>query len=423
MNRILTKLNLISLFLLVSIPGFADDTSSWDALKYGGEVELEYSQDANVNLQSTDNEDEIKLVGSAKFMLTYEPNDRYLTHLELKYGRELEIENVEYDRSYETFLELDELYFKASDLMDSERIKNVDITLGRFSIDDSRAWLYDQSVDGFNITFEHRDLGTEYGLSLNREEWFGSDLLNHDDKDPVSNVIVFARHKPFDDINLDLSVHAISRRDSSDDNDSPDIFGMSAEGKLLDKHLEYWAIVAWARGEDDDEKISGQGLDIGISYDLNWTLKPYLTFAYALGQGSGDEDTDFRQSGLQRNTTKFGGVAKFKYYGEVLDPELSNLHILTAGIGFRPIPRASIDLIYHRYHQDHPLDELRNTDFDTDPNGVDEDIGDALDIIIGLENGRNMEAEFTLGYFRPGEAFDDVENSAFIAKASIAYFF
>ena len=66
-------------------------------------------------------------------------------------------------------------------------------------------------------------------------------------------------------------------------------------------------------------------------------------------------DHAFRQTGIQDNNDKFGGVTSFKYYGELLEPELSNLHILTAGIGRRFGRRMSLDLIYHNYRQDEAL--------------------------------------------------------------------
>ena len=42
---------------------------------------------------------------------------------------------------------------------------------------------------------------------------------------------------------------------------------------------------------------------------------------------------------MQRNRGKFNGVVSFRYYGEVLDPELTNLRILTLGIGLPQVPQ------------------------------------------------------------------------------------
>ena len=48
-------------------------------------------------------------------------------------------------------------------------------------------------------------------------------------------------------------------------------------------------------------------------------------------------------AGLQENEADFGGAASFKDYGEVLDPELSNLAIFTVGLGLRPSEKFSLD--------------------------------------------------------------------------------
>ncbi|MGI6657130.1 MAG: alginate export family protein [Desulfobulbus sp.] len=84
-------------------------------------------------------------------------------------------------------------------------------------------------------------------------------------------------------------------------------------------------------------------------------LQPSLTVGYALGSGDrkgGSVNRTFRQSGLQDNTCRFNGVEDFQMYGEVLDPELSNIGITTLAVGIRPSARSSLDLVHHLYRQD-----------------------------------------------------------------------
>ena len=79
------------------------------------------------------------------------------------------------------------------------------------------------------------------------------------------------------------------------------------------------------------------------------------TFGVAFGSGDNNRrdgvDRNYRQSGLQDNNARFAGVTSFKFYGETVEPELSNLLIGTAAIGVRPTPRSSVDLVYHYYAQ------------------------------------------------------------------------
>jgi len=49
-------------------------------------------------------------------------------------------------------------------------------------------------------------------------------------------------------------------------------------------------------------------------------------------------------------------------------PELSNLHIATAGAGFRPIRKTSLDLVYHNHHQIEASSLVRDWEIDQDPN-------------------------------------------------------
>ena len=117
-------------------------------------------------------------------------------------------------------------------------------------------------------------------------------------------------------------------------------------------------------------------------------------------------DTGFRQTGLQDNKDSYRGVVSLRYYGELLDPELSNLHIVTAGLGFRFLSKSSIDLVYHLYRQPHAAPFLRDADVKRDPDGVHKAIGQEWDVIIGIEEWRRFEIKFVGAIFRAGKAFD-----------------
>jgi hypothetical protein len=77
--------------------------------------------------------------------------------------------------------------------------------------------------------------------------------------------------------------------------------------------------------------------------------RPALTAAYAVGSGDDNPghrvDGAFRQTGLQENEARWTGITRFKYYGELLDPELNNLTVVTVGLGLRPTKRSSLDHI------------------------------------------------------------------------------
>ena len=75
--------------------------------------------------------------------------------------------------------------------------------------------------------------------------------------------------------------------------------------------------------------------------------------------------------------TRFGGAVSQKIYGALLDPELSNLEVTTLGVGTRPAPDASFEVIWHRYRQQAAHDNLRGSnlvDPPARPNGASRDL-------------------------------------------------
>jgi len=116
-------------------------------------------------------------------------------------------------------------------------------------------------------------------------------------------------------------------------------------------------------------------------------------------------DTGFRQTGMQDNNDRFRGVASFRYYGELLDPNLSNLHVLTTGVGLRFLKKSSIDFVYHWYRQAYPAPFMHDVKFKRDPAGLSPDIGQEWDLILGIEEMDRFEFKIVGSIFRPGDAF------------------
>ena len=141
----------------------------------------------------------------------------------------------------------------------------------------------------------------------------------------------------------------------------------------------------------------------------------YQTSFFAFGSGDDPNtgtNTEFRQTGLQSNEARFAGVSEFKTYGEALDPELSNLKILTVGLGFRPAPDVSLDFVYHHYWLDELADEIRNSALTAQMNQVDtrlsKDVGNAFDVVLGVRSlfgVRRLGLDLRAGWFFPGSAF------------------
>ena len=209
------------------------------------------------------------------------------------------------------------------------------------------------------------------------------------------------------------------------------LFGYWADGGLVSGHevrLETREAGEAADDEDDEDEatslpgpgqiliddqvrrdIDGWAYDVGGTWRLPLAGAPRLTLGYA--RGSGDTDPDdaadhaFRQTGLQGNEPGYGGVERFHGYGELLDPELSNLAICTLGLGVSLLEASSLDVIYHRYRLVERVGELRDAQLDGDLTGTSEELGEAIDVILALEEWARVQFRLSGSLFHVGDAF------------------
>jgi hypothetical protein len=158
-----------------------------------------------------------------------------------------------------------------------------------------------------------------------------------------------------------------------------------------------------------DRSVHGWALDAGLTWILPLAADPRVTVGYAIGSGDGNPsegaDRSFRQTGLHTNEPGFGGVRRFRQYGLLLDPELSNLSVLTIGVGCSLLQSSSLDLVYHRYRLQEPAASLCSARIDTTLNGRDRDLGEAFDLVLGLEEWERVEVEVAGSVFQAGPAF------------------
>jgi alginate production protein len=102
----------------------------------------------------------------------------------------------------------------------------------------------------------------------------------------------------------------------------------------------------------------------------------------------------------------------------MLDSELSNLKIMTLGLGARLHPGLSVDLIYHHYQLDKPATEIRNwgltAQMNTLPGAQSKDLGQEVDLVLGfrgLFDVRRLGLDLRIGRFFPGAAFRLADSS------------
>lgn len=389
-------------------------------LRFGASVELagESARDFDLDRSQDDRRD--LLEPEVEMALSYEPGPSLLYFLNFEATREYALREPEEERR-RAELAVDQAYVLAKGLAGGR----LTLQAGRQKFKDERNWLFDENLDGLRVFYRLRSVLLEG--SVTRFNALRRDLLHHDDdREHVNHYLLYAKHALTEE--AILAAYALRRDDRSAERDSPLFLGLQSNGDLGEA-LEYWLELSHLRGRDGARKIRAYGGDVGATYEFDVPLKPSLTLGYAMGSGDADSDDgidrNFRQTGLHDNEDRFNGVARFQYYGELFDPELSNLRILTTGLGIRPSKRTSIDLVYHRYAQHRVADSLRDSPLDASPLGLSRWLGWEADLILGYRKreGRRASGLLTLGYFQPGPAFGAETRKALFTRFEVKFEF
>jgi alginate production protein len=291
--------------------------------------------------------------------------------------------------------------------------RSFDIILGRRNFEDERRWVYDTSLDTAYLRLRQGALQTE--LSVARKDSVDLDLARKVKKGRINNYIFYTDYRGIEDVRL--AAYTIYSVDSSGREGRPLHLGLRGYGAPTDR-FSFWSELAFLRGTDEfRQRFSARAIDVGVSYRFtDLPFFPGITLSYASGSGDGNpndnKNHEFRQTGLQSNELRAIGVSKFKYYGEALDPELSNVRIFTLGLGARLSPTVFLDLVYHRYRLDKLADQIRNSAItalmNQDDTQLSKDVGSGFDIVVGLRNLfgiRRFGVDLRAGLFFPGKAF------------------
>jgi alginate production protein len=377
-------------------------------LSFGAQIEFEYKLERNLDLDGEKNEDLSTIEPAINFAFSFDPVSYLQAFVNIKFGGEFEIEDGRNKKDRAIF-EVEEAYLFFKDLFHDR----FSFQIGRQQFDDERQWLYDAELDGARAFILH--CGIVAQLSVSRGGIVNRDLLRKDAGDKTNNYIAYLTYFFNEDTNL--AAYFLARDDTTGENNSPIFLGVHSDGEVAG-NLDYWLELAYVTGKEGSENINGFGFDLGTTYVFDTVLEPSLTLGYAFGT------REFRQTGLEGNEGDFNGVVDFLYYGEFLEPELSNMSIFTAGPGIKPIEVVSIDLVYHYYVQTEASDELRDSNIDADPNGINKSLGSEIDLILGYEQKEEkLAVALSFGYFIPGSAFSSDAENGFLTKLVMAYAF
>jgi hypothetical protein len=344
------------------------------------------------------------------------------------------------DEVSDLFVERGEMWLFAGEIAGTP----LSFDVGRLSFEDDRRWWWDEDLDAVRVAYETET--AEVALAVARE--LGPSRSDRPFVDPQHEQVLRVLGEASWDWreNHALELFALYSDDRSptpnpgelvplDREDESDArltwVGGRAMGVVDLGHpglVGYWIDAAWVWGDErllDLEEFSpsrsevssvartqvrGWAFDGGASWLLPRPWEPRLYAGYALGSGNGaaeegGTDRSFRQTGVQANEAGFGGVERFPSYGVLLDPELSNLGVLTLGAGISLFRSSSLDLVYHRYRLDEPSASLRDASLEVALDGRHRELGDAIDLVLAVEEWERYEFHVALAGFRAGRAF------------------
>lgn len=408
----------------ISSAANAEDSSAdpaesiFDSFEFGGSVELNYEHLRNFDLDRSEPDDLDVAPVELELEVWFEPSDYFSAYFRSQLTRQFVLrEDGDQDVTI-TQLLINEAFVTAR-----EPDLGLSLLVGRQLFEDERQWLYEAELDAIRGIYRNSSLVVE--LSASRNALLADqDLLNDVDEESTNNYILYAAYRLNEEITG--GAYGIVDEDRGNNDTRTVLLGVLATGTVAE-HFTYWSNAALARGKEDDTKVRGYGVDILGTYDFELPLSPRIIAGYAFGTGDSDPDDNqdgaFRQSGLQDNEAEVSSLVAFQYYGEVLNPELSNMSIFTAGVGARPTDDLSTDLIYHYYVQDVASDELRDSDINADPTGESRRLGSEIDLVVGFVGIEDLEVRGFLGYFLPGRAFEPGSDNAFLARIEFEYAF
>ena len=205
------------------------------------------------------------------------------------------------------------------------------------------------------------------------------------------------------------------------------------------KRYSYWGNVAYVDGDTqnlgfttnssglpevtsiNNISVSGIGLDFGFLYKAPGYG---LGFSYAYGQGDngkGSSQDLFLQPRTSNNKGYMFGATRYRYYGEMLDPQLSNIQILSLYAGIAIYGNVHLEFNYHKYAQNTASTQLRSSNLFIQPNGLDTDIGQGFDVILGGKFENGQEVQLVISGFYGGDAFSNISTKKDGYRAVIDY--
>ena len=348
--------------------------------------------------------------------------------------------------SLDSFLELRQSYLQFDNVM----AQPVSFRIGRQKVKEDYGLWWKQNFDALRLTYDTTLLKGSIVAGQNLFSYRTSDGDFTENEQKIARVLAegswqyyydnfLEARLMFQDDHSGIAVGDSQNVDDPDDRDGRLFWGgVRASGKThafmigADK-LSYRVDLMAVTGKEDvatingvgvvtavdSKKVKGWAFDAGVDIPLP-KVRPVLHFGYAFGSGDGDttDDSDhaFRQSGLEGNFSRIGALSEStNNYGTVLRPQLTNIHILSAGITTPVLKASNVGVIYRYYRLDESATALVSSGTNNTLDGVNRQLGQGVDVLFNMnilkEGQINSECvqdvtfRSSLGFFHSGSAY------------------
>ncbi len=406
------------------------EPSSWDI---EGEYEVKLDYRKNFALDRRNRDDLLRFDQEFQLRWSYRYNDWISFLLEGKLIGEHQLYTGGGGRRSEFEPERGETWVRFDQLFG----RDLSVKLGRQNFEEPRRWWWDDDLDAASMRYR----GDSWFFELGAGRELPRKSLREDFSDPENEGVVRglarANWRYLKNHGLDLfflhhndqsrtpSVGSLVKADREDDSDAKlwwsGIRASGSEPAAAYGELSYWADTALVLGKETflefdsapgnrqvvtsrkRRRVRGWALDLGVRWASQLPAEPLFTLGYAVGSGDKKSETGpdraFRQTGLQSSDEEF------RIYGELLQPELSNLSIPVVAVQFPIFSRSYIEFAYRHFRQVHAAPFVRDGRIDADPTGIKKNIGQEWMLYSLIKQWKNIEIELAGAAFRSGNAY------------------
>ncbi len=377
----------------------------------GGRVGLAHRTTENLDLLDRRDDRRDTLIPEGRLELSMPMGEHSEVYSRLSFSRPVDLGD---GLPNEFTFKVKELYFLWGHFLH----RSLALQIGRQRFRDKREWTYDDQLDSLRLHLKTGRLRWELAAAkaVFRPTGSRSDQL----------YFMGRVHYPFSRDRY-LQAYFIKRNDLTPRDEDPVWFGISSRGHLGDRRVLYWGELSRMMGRRRQDLLRGYAYDAGGTYRFELPWRPTISGSYAYASGGENKqdrvDHNFRQTRLQDNTDRLGGIKRYNYYGLLIDPELFNLRIPTVDLGLRPSRRWSVNLVYHNYRQVVASRDVGDMNLIRPPNGRDPRLGDELDAVLSFREKNYLDINLLIGVFLPGPAFGQSVSPAWLVRPAIQFHF